>query len=120
MLPVQRVAIVTMEHPVESADADLPCDDSRNAVAPRDSKTSSHARRRASPNGLPTPSFTVNDKTGSDPLMNERVRASATQRNELEEVTILDMSDNNVQAKITPGDGRTSMAKITPNDGAEG
>ena len=76
MLPVQRVAIVTMEHSAESVDA--------------------------------------------DPLLNERGCASATQRNKLEAVTVLDMSDNNVQAQITPGDDRVDMAKITPNDETEG
>ena len=60
------------------------------------------------------------ESADADPLMNERGCASATQRNELEEVTILDMSDNNVQAKITPGGDRICMAKITPNDGTEG
>ena len=98
MLPVQRVAIVTMEHPAESAGADLPCDDTRNVVVSRH------------PSGT----------KGLDPLTDGRVCAGVSQRKEREEVTMLNMSDNSVQAKITPGDDRISMAKITPNDGTEG
>ena len=59
------------------------------------------------------------ESVDAEPLLNERGCASATPRNEQKELSVLDMSDNNVQAQITPGNDRVGMAKITPSDEAE-
>ena len=55
------------------------------------------------------------ESVDAEPLLNERGCASATPHYEQKESPVLDMSDNNVQAQITPEDG-VRMAKITPSD----
>ena len=52
--------------------------------------------------------------------MKEVALAQHHARNEQKELSVLDMSDNNVQAQITPGDDGVRMAKITPSDEIEG
>ena len=56
---------------------------------------------------------------GLNPLLNERGCAGATSHHKQEESSALDMSDNNVQAQITPDD-EDRVAKITPSDESEG
>ena len=99
-----------MEQSTRGVDADLPSDESQNAIASSGSKTSIQARNTQgyNKNGLPTWSYNANDgEKGSNPLINEEACASVPQSEKLKEATMPNSSNDNVQAQSTQGYDKT-------------